>query len=172
MVSGRWCSLLFYVTGETSLSQHILFHNTASCMEMIPPVLNSPASLIDYIASYKLSMVHKLCSAEHNTTQCRPAGTRMFRAPASSPSALAEICLVNCAMRSRGLQNWQGKIGEKKSFKHTISLWVSEWVCLSYNSTDVTFIHYQYKKHLSKMLVKLDKDNSVNLISWLPRSVQ
>lgn len=86
IVSGRWCSLLFYVTGETSLSRRILFQNTASCMETIPPVLNSPASLIDYIASYKLSMVHKLCSAEHNTAQCRPAGTRTFRAPASSLS--------------------------------------------------------------------------------------
>lgn len=81
-----------------------------------PPVLNSPASLIDYIASYKLSMVHKLCSAEHNTAQCRPAGTRTFRAPASPRSALAHICLVNCAMKSPGLEKRQGEIGVKKSF--------------------------------------------------------
>lgn len=114
IVSGRWCSLLFYVTGETSLSWRILFQNRASCMETIPPVLNSPASLINYIASYKLSMVHKLCSAEHNTAQCRPAGTRTFRAPAPSLSPLAEICLVNCAMRSPGLEKRQGKIGVEK----------------------------------------------------------
>lgn len=91
-------------------------------METIPPVLNLPASLIDYIASYKLSMVHKLCSAEHNTAQCRPAGTRTLRAPASSLSALAEICLVNCAMRSLGLEKRQGNYCVEKSFKHAIPL--------------------------------------------------
>ncbi len=136
IVSGRWWSLLFYVTGETSLSRRILFQNTASCMETIPPVLNSPASLIDYIASYKLSMVHKLCSAEHNTAQCQPAGTRTFRAPASSLSALVEICLVNCAMRSLGLEKRQEKYCMEKSFKHAIPLWVSEWVSeCAYQST-------------------------------------
>lgn len=116
IVSGRWCSLLFYVTGETSLSWRILFQNTASCMETSPPpsshpVLNPPASLIDYIASYKLSMVHKLCSAEHNTTQCRPAGTRMFTSPrlcSLSPPWL-RFALVNCAMRSTGLEKRQGE---------------------------------------------------------------
>lgn len=51
-----------------------------------PSALNPPASVIDYIASYKLSMVHKLCSAEHSTAQCRPAGTRTFRAPARRSS--------------------------------------------------------------------------------------
>lgn len=85
-------------------------------MEVIPPVLNSPASLIDYIASYKLSMVHKLCSGEHNTAQCRPAGTRALRAPAFSLLALAEICLVNCAMRSPGLEERQGKTAVEKRF--------------------------------------------------------
>ena len=88
-----------------------------------PPVLNLPASLIDYIASYKLSMVHKLCSAEHNTAQCRPAGTRTFRAPRLfTLSALAEICLANCAMRSRGLEKRQRKIGAEKSFRRAVSL--------------------------------------------------
>lgn len=41
----------------------------------IPPVLSSPASLIDYIASYKLSMVHKLYSSEPNTA-CRDMHSR------------------------------------------------------------------------------------------------
>lgn len=70
----------------------------------IPPVLNSPAALIDYIASYKLSMVHKLCSAERNAAQCQPAGTCTLRAPTS------EICLRNCAISSQGLEARQGEL--------------------------------------------------------------
>lgn len=112
------------------------------------PVLRPPASLIDYIASYKLSMVHKLCSAEHNTAQCRPAGTRMFAAPASSssPPARAQICLVNCATRCRGLEerwviNWCGEKFETCSFS------AGEHVLFSVDSTHVTFIPFRCETH-------------------------
>lgn len=91
----------------------------------LPPVLNSPASLIDCIASFKLSMVHKLCSSEHNSAQCWPAATSMLRAPASSLFARAEIRFVHCAIRSSSLEKRQGETGVEKSLKCEKFLWVS-----------------------------------------------
>lgn len=74
--------------------------------------------LIDYIASYKLSMVHKLCSSERYTPQHRPVATRTLRSPASAPSALTRIYLVNYAIRSPGFEKTSGEIGvKKKRFK-------------------------------------------------------
>lgn len=84
----------------------------------LPPVLRSLASLIDYIASYKLSMVHKLCSSERYTPQRRPVATRTLRAPASAPSALTGIYLVNYAIRSPGLEKTPGKLAWRKNSKH------------------------------------------------------
>lgn len=75
--------------------------------------------LIDYIASYKLSMVHKLCSSERYTPQHRPVATRTLRSPASAPSALTRIYLVNYAIKSPGLEKTSGEIGvKKKDSKH------------------------------------------------------
>lgn len=87
----------------------LLHHSMYYCktwlpaLERLPPVRRPPASLIDYIALYKLPMVHKLCSSECYTPQRRPAATRTLRAPApSAPSALTGIYLVNYAIRSPG----------------------------------------------------------------------
>lgn len=87
-------------------------------LKWLKPVLRSPASLIDYIASYKLSMLHKLCSSERSTPRRRPVATRTLRAPASAPSALTGIYLVNYAIRSPGLEKTPGKLAWRgKKFK-------------------------------------------------------
>lgn len=77
-------------------------------MATIHPVLSSPASLIDCIASYKLSMVHKLCRVEHNTPLCRDMHVQGPCLFVLSMRWLSEICFVNCAMRSQGLEKRQG----------------------------------------------------------------
>lgn len=87
-------------------------------LKRLPPVLRSPASLIDYIASYKLSMVHKLCSSERYTPRRRPAATCTLRAPGSAPAALTGIYLVNYAIRSPGLEKTPGKLAWRKNSKH------------------------------------------------------
>lgn len=89
-----------------------------SALKRLPPVLRSPASLIDYIASYKLSMVHKLRSSERYTPRRGPVATRTFAGPpASAPAALTGIYLVNYAIRSPGSEKTPGEIGVKEKFK-------------------------------------------------------
>lgn len=107
--------------GRGWLLHHSMYYSKTRlpASERLPPVLRPPASLIDYIASYKLSMVHKLCSSECYTPQRRPAATRTLRAPPpSAPSALTGIYLVNYAIRSPGWGKTPGKLAWRKNSKH------------------------------------------------------
>lgn len=120
------------------IPKHSFLHGNES-----PPVLTSPASLIDYIASYKLSMVHKLCSAEHNTAQCWPAGTRTFRAPASSLSPGWDLLSKLCDE----IPGFRAKTGKDRRSLEVLKRAISVWVCFTYKSADQTHSQCLYAKH-------------------------
>lgn len=76
--------------------------------------------LIDYIASYKLSMVHKLCSSERYTPQHRPVATRTLRSPrlgslCLDKDLLSQLCDQIPGFRENIGGNWRE---EKKNSKH------------------------------------------------------
>lgn len=88
-------------------------------LKWLPPVLRSLASLIDYIASYKLSMVHKLCSSERYTPQRRPVATRVatLRSPRLCSLCLDKDLLSQLCDQIPGLEKTSGEIGVKEKFK-------------------------------------------------------
>lgn len=118
-------SVGIYVAGHGAeggwwLLHHSMYYSKTwlPASERLPPVLRLPASLIDYIALYKLSMVHKLCSSECYTPQRQPAATRTLRAPPPSlPLCPDRDLLSQLCDQIPGLRENTREIGVKEKFK-------------------------------------------------------